>query len=77
MTWCGYDHVVVRTFQREDVSKIAELFPFASYFSTAPQPLFKGASVAEDLDIAEVRLVMSCDTRVLTCGCLTRAVSDI
>ena len=37
------------------MSKIAELFPFTEYFSTAPQPVFKGRSYAEDLDIAEVR----------------------
>ncbi len=36
------------------MSKIAEFFPFTKYFETAPQPLFKGKSHAEDLDIAEV-----------------------
>jgi hypothetical protein len=40
--------------QEMDVTKIAELFPFTGYFSTAPQPVFKGDSFAEDLDIAEV-----------------------
>ena len=40
--------------QDEEVEKIAELFPFTKYFETAPQPLFKGKSYAEDLDIAEV-----------------------
>ncbi len=34
--------------------KIAKLFPFTKYFSTAPQPLFKGKSFSEDLEIAEV-----------------------
>lgn len=45
MWWCV---------QEEEVSKVAKLFPFTSYFSTAPQPVFKGVSYAEDLDIAEV-----------------------
>ena len=40
------------------MAKIAELFPFTSYFSTAPQPVFKGHSFAEDLDIAEVCQIM-------------------
>lgn len=44
--------------QEEEVSKIAELFPFTGYFSTAPQPVFKGVSFAEDLDIAEVGMVL-------------------
>ena len=40
--------------QEEGVSKIAELFPFTKYFSTAPQPIFRGQTFAEDLEIAEV-----------------------
>ncbi|XP_017768552.1 PREDICTED: intron-binding protein aquarius isoform X2 [Nicrophorus vespilloides] len=38
-----------------DVSlqRISEDFPFSKFFENAPQPLFKGASVAEDLDIAD------------------------
>lgn len=43
--------------QDEEVEKIAELFPFTKYFETAPQPLFKGNSYAEDFDIAEVGTV--------------------
>ena len=40
--------------QPEGLIAITELFPFAKYFSNAPQPLFKGQSFAEDWDIAEV-----------------------
>lgn len=32
---------------------VRELFPFTKFFETAPQPLFKGKSYEEDLDIAE------------------------
>lgn len=35
------------------VQKIAEEFPFSKFFENAPQPLFKGVSFEEDLDIAE------------------------
>ncbi|KAL5463485.1 hypothetical protein EMCRGX_G032381 [Ephydatia muelleri] len=37
----------------EGVKSIQECFPFREYFSTAPQPLFKGASFEQDWDIAE------------------------
>ncbi|XP_071832631.1 RNA helicase aquarius-like [Apostichopus japonicus] len=35
------------------VESIKEHFPFHKYFSNAPQPVFKGKSFAEDMDIAE------------------------
>ncbi|XP_077394248.1 RNA helicase aquarius isoform X2 [Festucalex cinctus] len=36
-----------------DVGAVAALFPFHKYFSNAPQPVFKGRSYEEDMDIAE------------------------
>ena len=30
-----------------------DLFPFNEFFKNAPQPLFKGRTYAEDMDIAE------------------------
>lgn len=50
-------HILCMFIQEEDedvVSQVAELFPFTKYFSTAPQPVFKGRSLREDMDIAEV-----------------------
>lgn len=35
-----------------DTARIAELFPFAEYFSNAPQPIFKGEDYAADLEAA-------------------------
>lgn len=35
------------------VEAIAAHFPFHKYFSNAPQPVFKGQSYEEDMDIAE------------------------
>ncbi|XP_041357905.1 RNA helicase aquarius-like [Gigantopelta aegis] len=35
------------------VSKVKELFPFMTYFDNAPQPVFKGRTYEEDMDIAE------------------------
>lgn len=37
----------------DDVDVIKNLFPFTKYFESAPQPLFKQLSFAEDLEIAE------------------------
>lgn len=39
--------------QVEAVEAVAALFPFHKYFSNAPQPVFKGRSYEEDMDIAE------------------------
>lgn len=36
-----------------EVEAVAEHFPFCKYFSNAPQPVFKGRSYEEDMDIAE------------------------
>ncbi|XP_061752043.1 RNA helicase aquarius isoform X2 [Nerophis ophidion] len=36
-----------------EVETVAALFPFSKYFSNAPQPVFKGRSYEEDMDIAE------------------------
>lgn len=35
------------------VEDVGRLFPFASFFRDAPQPIFKGRSYSEDMDIAE------------------------
>lgn len=45
----------VRPKQGREVSvqDVAEHFPFHKYFSNAPQPVFKGQSYQEDMDIAE------------------------
>lgn len=32
---------------------VATLFPFTKFFEDAPQPLFKGKSLQEDLDVAD------------------------
>lgn len=39
--------------ENANIAKIKELFPFHKFFENAPQPLFKGRTYAEDLDIAE------------------------
>lgn len=39
--------------KKVEVQTVAELFPFHKYFSNAPQPVFKGRSYEEDMDIAE------------------------
>ncbi|CAJ0926916.1 unnamed protein product [Ranitomeya imitator] len=36
-----------------EVGDIAKFFPFHQYFSNAPQPIFKGCSYQEDMEIAE------------------------
>ncbi|CAG10389.1 unnamed protein product [Tetraodon nigroviridis] len=36
-----------------EVKAVADFFPFCKYFSNAPQPVFKGRSYEEDMDIAE------------------------
>ena len=63
--------IVMMSFQQEGkVSIISELFPFTKYFSTAPQPVFKGWSYLEDMDIAEVSercpLVCTCVRAFMT-----------
>lgn len=35
------------------VQDVAAHFPFNKYFSNAPQPVFKGQSYQDDMDIAE------------------------
>lgn len=39
--------------KKVEVQAVADLFPFCKYFSNAPQPVFKGRSYEEDMDIAE------------------------
>lgn len=39
--------------KKVEVQAVAALFPFQKYFSNAPQPVFKGRSYEEDMDIAE------------------------
>lgn len=36
-----------------EAGAVAAHFPFHKYFSNAPQPVFKGRSYEEDMDIAE------------------------
>ncbi|ELW71376.1 Intron-binding protein aquarius [Tupaia chinensis] len=36
-----------------DVTEISNFFPFHEYFANAPQPIFKGRSYEEDMEIAE------------------------
>uniref|UniRef100_A0A5F8HLW2 RNA helicase aquarius n=1 Tax=Monodelphis domestica TaxID=13616 RepID=A0A5F8HLW2_MONDO len=36
-----------------DVAEISNFFPFHKYFANAPQPIFKGKSYEEDMEIAE------------------------
>ena len=38
---------------KRSVAEVAEAFPFKNFFADAPQPLFKGQSFDEDLEIAE------------------------
>ena len=61
-------------FQQEKVvSKVKELFPFMTYFDNAPQPLFKGRTYEEDMDIAEgcfrhlKKIFTQLEVRVKTC----------
>ena len=37
---------------RSNVESVSEFFPFKNFFATAPQPLFKGNTFEEDLEIA-------------------------
>lgn len=39
--------------QEKTVDIIKDEFPFTKYFENAPQPIFKGRSYAEDMDMAE------------------------
>lgn len=43
----------LRKLKEKKVEKVKELFPFNEFFKNAPQPLFKGRTYAEDMDIAE------------------------
>ena len=36
-----------------DVTEVSTFFPFHEYFANAPQPIFKGRSYEEDMEIAE------------------------
>lgn len=36
-----------------DVTEVSAFFPFHEYFANAPQPIFKGRSYEEDMEIAE------------------------
>lgn len=36
-----------------DAAQVATFFPFHEYFANAPQPIFKGRSYEEDMEIAE------------------------
>jgi intron-binding protein aquarius len=52
--WKGYlSKLQTRPDKEVDVTTIKKEFPFHKYFETAPQPLFKGQSFEEDMDIAE------------------------
>ncbi|XP_008101299.1 RNA helicase aquarius isoform X1 [Anolis carolinensis] len=45
--------VKVKSSKLPDVADICSLFPFRQYFANAPQPIFKGRSYTEDMEIAE------------------------
>ncbi|XP_069805390.1 RNA helicase aquarius [Dendropsophus ebraccatus] len=52
--WEAYQsQVKTKSSQAPDVGDIAKFFPFHQYFSNAPQPIFKGRSYQEDMEIAE------------------------
>ncbi|XP_075700839.1 RNA helicase aquarius [Rhinoderma darwinii] len=52
--WEAYQSKVkTKSSQAPDVGDIAKFFPFHQYFSNAPQPIFKGCSNQEDMEIAE------------------------
>lgn len=45
--------VKVKGSKPPDVGDISSFFPFHQYFANAPQPIFKGRSYNEDMEIAE------------------------
>ncbi|KAJ7344898.1 hypothetical protein JRQ81_000848 [Phrynocephalus forsythii] len=45
--------VKVKGSKPPDVADISSFFPFHQYFANAPQPIFKGRSYSEDMEIAE------------------------
>uniref|UniRef100_A0A8C6Z0D4 RNA helicase aquarius n=1 Tax=Nothoprocta perdicaria TaxID=30464 RepID=A0A8C6Z0D4_NOTPE len=45
--------VKVRGGKQPDVADVSRFFPFHQYFANAPQPIFKGKSYEEDMEIAE------------------------
>lgn len=52
--WEAYQSKIkTKSPQAPDVGDIAKFFPFHQYFSNAPQPIFKGCSYQEDMEIAE------------------------
>lgn len=51
-TYQIYVHIHV-PLQEKTVDIIKDEFPFTKYFENAPQPIFKGRSYAEDMDMAE------------------------
>ncbi|XP_073465795.1 RNA helicase aquarius [Aquarana catesbeiana] len=52
--WEAYQSKVkTKSTQTPDTSDISRLFPFHQYFSNAPQPIFKGRTYEEDMEIAE------------------------
>lgn len=52
--WEHYQSIVrPKTGKHVDIEIIGKEFPFTKFFENAPQPLFKGKSVDEDLEIAD------------------------
>lgn len=52
--WEQYQSIVKsKNGKSVDVDTVAKEFPFTKFFKDAPQPLFKGKSVEEDLEIAD------------------------
>lgn len=52
--WEAYlSKIKTKSAQTPDMNDIAKLFPFQQYFSNAPQPIFKGRTYEEDMEIAE------------------------
>lgn len=46
-------YVYMCLLQEKTTSIIKDEFPFTKYFANAPQPIFKGRSYTEDMDMAE------------------------
>ncbi|KAM4663551.1 RNA helicase aquarius [Discoglossus pictus] len=52
--WEAYlSKVKAKSSKAPDVEEIAKAFPFHQYFSNAPQPIFKGRSYQEDMELSE------------------------
>ena len=48
-----YEEFQMKTRPKKLVEEVSKFFPFHKFFEDAPQPLFKGASFDEDMEIAQ------------------------